>query len=98
MSRKDWSNDTDMQKPKYWEKNPSQHHFAHCKSHMGCPVVLVGKFKGKQPFGRSRYSREYKSKMDINKMGWKGADWLYLSEDRDKWQAAIKTIMNFQVA
>jgi hypothetical protein len=43
---------------------------------MDWPVVLVGKFKGKNPFGRSRHTWEYNTKVDVKQMGWKGVDWL----------------------
>jgi hypothetical protein len=32
--------------------------------------------------------------MDLEKMGSKGVDWIYLAEDRDPWQAVVNTVMN----
>jgi hypothetical protein len=34
MSKEQWWNDTDRRKPKNSEKNLSQYHFVHHKSHM----------------------------------------------------------------
>jgi hypothetical protein len=30
-------------------------------------------------------------------MGWKGVDWMYLTKDRDQWQAVVNMVMNLQV-
>jgi hypothetical protein len=37
-----WWNDTDMVKLKYSEKNLSQHHFVHQKSHIEWPGIEPG--------------------------------------------------------
>jgi len=36
--------------------------------------------------------------MDLMKIWWKGVDWMYLTQDRDQWQALIIMIMNLQVS
>jgi hypothetical protein len=36
-----WWNDYDRGKPKYLQKNPSQCHFVHHKSHMAYPTIPV---------------------------------------------------------
>jgi len=36
-------------------------------------------------------------KMEHNGMGWVSMDWMDFAHDRDKWQAVVKTVMNFQV-
>jgi len=28
-------------------------------------------------------------------MGWEGMDWIHLAQGTDKWQAVMKTVMNF---
>jgi hypothetical protein len=33
--------------------------------------------------------------MDCKEGGWEGVDWIYLAQDRDKWQAVVKTVMDF---
>jgi hypothetical protein len=37
-----WWNDTDRGKLKYWEKNLSQYHFVHHKTHMDRPGIEPG--------------------------------------------------------
>jgi hypothetical protein len=29
--------------------------------------------------------------------GWGGMDWIVLAEDKDKWKALVRTVMNFWV-
>jgi hypothetical protein len=36
--------------------------------------------------------------VDFKELGWEGMDWIYLTEDRDKWQAVVSTIINLQVS
>ena len=42
MNGDHWWNDTDREKPKYSEKNLSQFHFLHYKSHIDYPVCEPG--------------------------------------------------------
>jgi hypothetical protein len=45
--------------------------------------ILVRKHGGKRPLGRSR--RRWKDiRMDLTEVGWKGVDWIHLTQDRDK--------------
>jgi hypothetical protein len=36
-------------------------------------------------------------KMDHRETGWGGMDCIHLAQDRDKWRALVKTVMNLQV-
>ena len=45
--------------------------------------VLVGKPEGKRPLGRSRRRCEDNIKMDLQKVGCEGMDWIELAQDRD---------------
>jgi hypothetical protein len=36
-------------------------------------------------------------KMDLNKMGKDGVDWINLAQDRDKWWAPVNSVMIIQV-
>jgi hypothetical protein len=44
----------------------------------------VGKLKRKRPLGRSRRRWEDNIKMDLQEIGWRGMDWIYLLQDRDR--------------
>jgi hypothetical protein len=47
--------------------------------------VLVGKPKGKRPFGRPRRRWEDNIKLDLQGVGYGCMDWIELSQDRDSW-------------
>jgi transposase len=59
--------------------------------------VLVGMPEGKRPLGRSRRRWEDNIMMDLRKMGMDGANWIQLAQDRVKWQAFVRTVMNIRV-
>jgi len=63
----------------------------------GVYMVLVGKPKGKRPLGRPRRRWEDNIKMNIQKVGLGGIDWIILALDRDRWQALVNVVMTFQV-
>jgi hypothetical protein len=35
--------------------------------------------------------------MDLREIGWGGADWIDLAEDRDQWRAVVSTVINLRV-
>jgi hypothetical protein len=35
--------------------------------------------------------------MDLREIEWNGMDWIYLSQDADKWRALVKTAMKLRV-
>ena len=59
--------------------------------------VLVGKPEGKRPLGRPRRRWEDNIKMDLQKGGYGGMDWIKLAQDRDRWRALVNVIMNLWV-
>ena len=59
--------------------------------------VLVGKPEGKRPLGRPRRRWEDNIKMDLQKVGRGCGDWMELGEDRDRWRALVRTVMNFRI-
>jgi hypothetical protein len=59
--------------------------------------VLVGKPKGKRPFERPRCRWEDGIKMDLRETGWGDMEWIHLTQDRDRWQALVKEVMNLWV-
>jgi cobalamin biosynthesis Mg chelatase CobN len=34
--------------------------------------------------------------MDLREIGWEIVDWMHLAQDRDQWQAVVKTVMNLR--
>jgi hypothetical protein len=63
----------------------------------GVHRVLVGKPERKRPLGRPRRRWEDNIKMDLQEVGGGGGNWIELAEDRDRWQALVGTVRNFQV-
>ena len=57
--------------------------------------VLVGKHEGKRPLGRPRRRWEDNIKVDLQKVGCRGMDWIELAEDRGRWRALVNAVMNF---
>ena len=72
-------------------------HVTHMGERRGVYRVLVGKPEGKRPLGRPRHRWEDNIKMDLQKLGCGGMDWIELSQDRDRWQALVNAVMNLQV-
>jgi hypothetical protein len=60
-------------------------------------MSLVGKPEGKRPLGRRRRGWEDNIRMDLQKVGYRGMDWIGLAQDRDRWRAIVIEIMNLRV-
>jgi hypothetical protein len=63
----------------------------------GAYRALVGKREGRRALERPRRRWEDNIKMDLREVGWGGADWIDLSQDRDRWRALVYTVMNLRV-
>jgi hypothetical protein len=59
--------------------------------------VLVGKPEGKRPSGRPTRRWEDNIKMDLQKVGGSGGDWMEPTQDRDRWRALVSTVRNIRV-
>jgi hypothetical protein len=59
--------------------------------------ALVVKPEGRRPLGRPRRRWEDNIKMDLGEIGWGGMDWINLAQDRDRWRALVKAVMNHRV-
>jgi hypothetical protein len=60
-------------------------------------MLLVEKPEGKRPLGRRRRRWVDNIKMDHLGIGWGGADWIGLAQDRDKWRTLVNAVMNLRV-
>jgi len=72
-------------------------HVARMGEGRGVYRVLVGKPEGKRRLARPRSRWEDNIKMDIQKVGCGGTDWIDLAQDRDRWRALVSAVMNLQV-
>ena len=70
-------------------------HVARMVERRGIYRVLVGKPEGKRQPGRPRHRWEDNIKMDLQKEGFGGMDWVKLAQDR--WWARVNAVMNLQV-
>ena len=50
----------------------------------------------KTPLGRPRHRWEDNIQMVLQEAVWGGMDWADLAPDRDRWQALVDMVMNFQ--
>jgi hypothetical protein len=57
--------------------------------------ALVGKSEGKRPLARPRC--RWDIKMDVQKVGWGGKEWINLAQDRDRLRAPAIAVMNLRV-
>jgi hypothetical protein len=60
--------------------------------------LLVGKSEGKRPLGRPRCRWIHNIKMDLSEIGLSVVDWIGLAQDRYRWRALVKSVMNFRVS
>jgi hypothetical protein len=59
--------------------------------------VLVGKREGKRPLERPRHRWEDGIRMDLREICWRGVEWFYLAQDRDRWRAVVNAVMNLRL-
>jgi hypothetical protein len=62
--------------------------------------VFIGFWLG-GPKGRDHWEDlvvdgEHNIKMDLVEIGWEGAEWIHLAQDRDQWRTLVNTAMNFR--
>jgi len=72
-------------------------HVARMVERRGVYMVLVEKPEGRRPLGRPRRKWEDNIKMDLQKVGCGGINWIELAQDRDRWRAIVNAIMNLRV-
>ena len=62
-----------------------------------CRYMLVGKPEGKRPLGRPRLRWEDNIKMDLLELVRDPGEWIDLAQDRDRWRANVRAVMNLRV-
>jgi len=72
-------------------------HIARMGERRGVYRVLVGKPVGKRPLGKPRRTWEDNIKMNLQKVGCGGMDWIELAEYRDRWRALVNAVLNPRV-
>jgi hypothetical protein len=63
----------------------------------GVNRVSVGRPEVTIPLGRPRHSLEANIKMDFQEVRWGGRDMIALAQDRERWRAVVKVVMNSRV-
>jgi hypothetical protein len=58
--------------------------------------VLVGKPERKGPLERPRHRWEDGIRMGLREIGWGGVELIYLAQDRGRWRAVVKAVMNLR--
>ena len=64
---------------------------------LGAYRVLVGNPERQRPLGRPGRRWEDNIKMDLQEVRCGGMDWIDLAQDRDRWWALVKAVMNLWV-
>jgi hypothetical protein len=59
--------------------------------------IVVGKQEGERTLGRPRQRWEDNIKINLREIGWGHMVWIHLAQNRNKWQALVNTVANFQV-
>jgi hypothetical protein len=72
-------------------------HVARMEEKRNANRLLVGKPDGKRPLRRSRRRWVDNIKINLGEIEWRGLDWICLAQDRDKWRALVKAVMNLRV-
>jgi hypothetical protein len=60
--------------------------------------MLVSKHEGKRRLVRPRGGSEDDTKMDLREIGYEEVEWINLAQDRRRWRALVKTVMNLRVS
>jgi hypothetical protein len=72
-------------------------HVARIGEGRGAYRILVGRPEGRRPLGRPRRGWEDNIKMDLQKVGREGVDWIDMATDGDRWRAVVSEVMNFRI-
>jgi hypothetical protein len=56
--------------------------------------IFIGKPEGKRPLGKPRRIWEGNIKMHFRELWLKCADWIHLSQERNRWRVLVNAVMN----
>ena len=62
-----------------------------------CIKCFGGETLGRLPVGKARRRWEDKIKMVVREVEWRGMEWIELSQDWNRWQTVVNTVMNLRV-
>ena len=60
--------------------------------------VLAWKPERKRPLGRPRHRWNDNIKVDIQKVGFEGMDWIDVAQNRDRLRALVNAVMNLRAS
>jgi hypothetical protein len=72
-------------------------HVARMGERRGVYRGFMRKPERKRPLGRPSHIWEDNIKMNLQELGCGGTDWIELAQDREKWWALLKAVMNLRV-
>jgi hypothetical protein len=72
-------------------------HVARMGERRGAYRALVGKPEGRRPLGRPGRRREDNIEVNLRKLRWGGTDWIDVAQDRHRWRAVVKAVMNLRI-
>jgi len=73
-------------------------HVARMWESRGAYRVLLGRREGKRPHRRHIRRWDHNIKMDLQKVGSEGMDWIDVAQSRDRWRALASAVMNHLAA
>jgi hypothetical protein len=63
----------------------------------GAYNILIGKLEVRRPLGRPSIDGRITLRWILGVIGFGDVDWIYLTQDRDRWRALVNTVMNLRV-
>jgi len=64
----------------------------------GAYGVLVGRPQGMNPLGTPRVRRESSIKIDFQRVGWRGMDWIDMAQDTERWRPFVNVAMKIRLS